>query len=430
MSLHNISSSKSLNSFAIAGSHAPRPSVSTDERLDLTDTTSLLQGLRRGFQKFREGYFADHVDLFRWLSLHGQKPRAMMISCCDSRADPGIMFSSPPGDLFAVRNVANLVPTYEFTDSGHHGTTAAIEFAVNFLKVRHIIVMGHRMCGGVKALMENPWEDQQGHVQHSQSQLAGLAPHTHHHHHSHAHGLGTSYGHSKVGRHIYAHDDTVQASHSLIPSPSGSYGHDLTALGVPEAVPEVSMTSPSPSSSNLSNINPFSLGAATAPSSPATNIANPNSTSPPGRDVSTAELASLAINADGEKEKVSPKAELPNHIANWMMIAQVAKQRTLKKHRIRSLDQVPKSERDAVLFSAELESVRLSIENLLTFPYVAEAVRKGELHLHGMHFDFTNGSPILRVLRRDTGEFVSIDEIEELWSDEDEYGETVSQFEF
>ncbi len=84
------------------------------------------------------------------LAEDGQRPRAMLLSCCDSRVDAVAMFGAEPGDLFVVRNVANLVPPYT-PDHEHHGTSAAIEYAVSALKVAHIVVMGHSNCGGVQA---------------------------------------------------------------------------------------------------------------------------------------------------------------------------------------------------------------------------------------------------------------------------------------
>lgn len=84
------------------------------------------------------------------LAAEGQRPRAMMISCCDSRINILEIFGAEPGDLFVVRNVANLVPPYS-PDHQHHGTSAAVEYAVNALKVAHIVVVGHSNCGGVQA---------------------------------------------------------------------------------------------------------------------------------------------------------------------------------------------------------------------------------------------------------------------------------------
>lgn len=104
-----------------------------------------------GYKRFRDQYFHDAPELFAQLSL-GQRPAVAVIACCDSRVDPAIIMDCEPGDLFIIRNVANLVPPYE-PDGQHHGTSAALEFAVCNLKVQHIIVLGHAQCGGIQALL-------------------------------------------------------------------------------------------------------------------------------------------------------------------------------------------------------------------------------------------------------------------------------------
>jgi len=111
----------------------------------------------RGYQKFRAQYFAQSLSSTRFKTLvqQGQKPKIMVISCSDSRVEPSIMFNCAPGELFVVRNVANLVPPCE-PNPRHHSTSAALEFAVNHLLVKHIIVLGHSQCGGIKALLETP----------------------------------------------------------------------------------------------------------------------------------------------------------------------------------------------------------------------------------------------------------------------------------
>jgi carbonic anhydrase len=83
----------------------------------------------------------------------GQRPQIMIIGCSDSRAAPETIFDADPGEMFVIRNVANLVPPYD-PDSHYHGTSAAIEFAVSYLKVRHIVVMGHGRCGGISAFLD------------------------------------------------------------------------------------------------------------------------------------------------------------------------------------------------------------------------------------------------------------------------------------
>lgn len=116
-----------------------------------------LEKLKSGFIKFRKYYYQDNPELYQQLTEKGQSPRAIVISCCDSRVHPAQVMDTSPGDIFVVRNVANLVPAY-VDDGKTHGTSAAIEFAVKHLKVPHIIVMGHSQCGGIRALMEGQHE--------------------------------------------------------------------------------------------------------------------------------------------------------------------------------------------------------------------------------------------------------------------------------
>lgn len=106
----------------------------------------------KGYQRFHQNYFAGEERLFGTLS-QGQNPTSMIIACSDSRVDPAIVMDAKPGDLFVVRNVANLVPPYE-KGGGYHGVSAALEFGVCGLNVENIIVMGHRKCGGIRALTE------------------------------------------------------------------------------------------------------------------------------------------------------------------------------------------------------------------------------------------------------------------------------------
>lgn len=104
-----------------------------------------------GFKAFQDNYFCGDEEVFQRLR-SGQNPRALLIACSDSRVDPAILTNSAPGDLFVIRNVANLVPPCE-DDGGHHGVSAALEFAVRVLLVEHVIVMGHSACGGIRSLM-------------------------------------------------------------------------------------------------------------------------------------------------------------------------------------------------------------------------------------------------------------------------------------
>ena len=112
-----------------------------------------LNKLKEGFRKFRTYYFEENPDLYKQLTEKGQSPFALVVACCDSRVHPAQVMGTDPGDIFVVRNVANLVPPY-IDDGKTHGTSAAIEFAVKHLLVPHIIVLGHSQCGGIRALME------------------------------------------------------------------------------------------------------------------------------------------------------------------------------------------------------------------------------------------------------------------------------------
>lgn len=108
--------------------------------------------LIRGYGRFREGGYRAQKARYDMLASDGQAPPIMVISCCDSRVDPATIFDTGPGQLFALRNVANLVPPYE-VGGGLHGASAAIEFGVCGLKVKHIVVMGHGQCGGIGAAL-------------------------------------------------------------------------------------------------------------------------------------------------------------------------------------------------------------------------------------------------------------------------------------
>ena len=112
-----------------------------------------IEKLIAGFRSFREIYYEDQPKFYRALVEKGQSPDIMIIACSDSRVDPSIIAHAEPGELFIVRNVANLVPPYQ-PDSQYHGTSAAIEFGVRDLAVKHIIVLGHSHCGDIKCLCE------------------------------------------------------------------------------------------------------------------------------------------------------------------------------------------------------------------------------------------------------------------------------------
>lgn len=114
-------------------------------------SSSALDHLLDGYRRFRDTGWTPHRE--RWASLReGQQPEVMIIACSDSRVDPTQIFDADPGEMFVVRNVAALVPPFE-TAPGHHGVSAALEFAVQVLKVKEIVVMGHGMCGGCKAAL-------------------------------------------------------------------------------------------------------------------------------------------------------------------------------------------------------------------------------------------------------------------------------------
>ena len=117
--------------------------------------------LVEGYRRFRSDGYIQQKARFDQLASDGQAPPIMIISCCDSRVDPATIFDTTPGQVFALRNVANLVPPYE-TGGGLHGVSAAIEFGVLGLGVKHIVVLGHTQCGGIKAALAGGAITQQG----------------------------------------------------------------------------------------------------------------------------------------------------------------------------------------------------------------------------------------------------------------------------
>ena len=114
--------------------------------------TGFPQSLLDGYRAFRNRRYRRERDRFRALAEHGQTPSVMVIACSDSRSAPETIFDAAPGEIFVVRNVANLVPPYQ-PDGGYHGTDAALEFGVLGLVVRHIVVLGHAGCGGIRAAL-------------------------------------------------------------------------------------------------------------------------------------------------------------------------------------------------------------------------------------------------------------------------------------
>src|SRR6201994_1716442 len=106
-----------------------------------------------GYRMFRSERLPTEQSRYRELSERGQSPEVMVIGCCDSRVSPEVIFDAGPGELFVVRNVANLVPVYQ-PDGSAHGVSAAVEYAVRALHVKHIVVLGHAQCGGIRAFID------------------------------------------------------------------------------------------------------------------------------------------------------------------------------------------------------------------------------------------------------------------------------------
>src|SRR3954453_15329618 len=114
---------------------------------------SFPQRLIDGYGAFTSGRLQSEQDRYRELAERGQTPEIMVIGCCDSRVSPEVIFDARPGELFVVRNVANLVPPYS-PDGTYHGVSAALEFGVGALRVKHIVVLGHALCGGIRAFAD------------------------------------------------------------------------------------------------------------------------------------------------------------------------------------------------------------------------------------------------------------------------------------
>lgn len=133
----------------------------------------MIEKLSKGYERFRNGYYQRNRARLEQMA-NKQAPEIAMVSCCDSRVDPGILFDVEPGEIFVIRNVANLVPPIE-TIGDYHGTSAALEFAVSYLHVKQIVVLGHANCGGIKALMERDTFTRSESFIDSWMQLAGSA---------------------------------------------------------------------------------------------------------------------------------------------------------------------------------------------------------------------------------------------------------------
>ncbi|OYX78701.1 MAG: carbonate dehydratase [Sphingomonadales bacterium 32-65-25] len=118
------------------------------------------KALLEGYRRFRTGAYQEQRRRYDALADKGQAPGVLVIACSDSRVDPTRVFDTEPGQMFVVRNVANLVPPFDPDPThGQHSTSAAIEYAVTQLKVHHILVLGHARCGGIKASIEGTFDD-------------------------------------------------------------------------------------------------------------------------------------------------------------------------------------------------------------------------------------------------------------------------------
>ena len=141
--------------------------------------------LTAGFKELRDDGFQEKRATYQALVNQGQKPKVALIACSDSRVDPAMVLQADPGDLFMVRNIANLVPPHE-QDGQYHGTSAAIEYAVQHLEVGHFIVFGHAHCGGIRSMFEEPGKGSEGNqfvlpwmslVQSAYLRVQGTMPH-------------------------------------------------------------------------------------------------------------------------------------------------------------------------------------------------------------------------------------------------------------
>lgn len=120
-----------------------------------------IEKLKSGYRSFRTGRFEERKDQFKELVDTGQSPSIALVGCSDSRIDPGEILQADAGELFMVRNVANIVPPYQ-PDGRYHGTSAALEYAVKHLKVENVLILGHAYCGGIQSLFAEPSEDGSG----------------------------------------------------------------------------------------------------------------------------------------------------------------------------------------------------------------------------------------------------------------------------
>src|ERR1700733_12726403 len=117
-----------------------------------------MKRLIAGYERFRAHGWPEQRRVFESLAQNGQAPESLVVTCVDSRVDPAMIFNAGPGEMLTVRNVANLVPPYA-PDAAYHGTSAALEFGVRVIQGRHLTVLGHGLCGGVKSLLEDLPDD-------------------------------------------------------------------------------------------------------------------------------------------------------------------------------------------------------------------------------------------------------------------------------
>ena len=115
------------------------------------------QRLTEGYRAFLDDRFVREQSRYEKLAESGQTPKIMLIGCCDSRVSPEVIFDASPGEMFVVRNIANLIPPFS-PDDQLHGTSAALEYAIQALKVQHIVVLGHGRCGGIRAFADDSQE--------------------------------------------------------------------------------------------------------------------------------------------------------------------------------------------------------------------------------------------------------------------------------
>lgn len=118
----------------------------------MTDTQQLLQG----YSDFHQRYFHDEPILYEKLHQEGQSPKVLVVACCDSRVDPALITNAKPGDMFVLRNIANMIPPFH---ANIHSVGSALEYGVLHLGVEHILVLGHSECGGINALLHNSVKD-------------------------------------------------------------------------------------------------------------------------------------------------------------------------------------------------------------------------------------------------------------------------------